>query len=337
MSTADFWPTFGHDQHHTGCDSASAITPENVQRLHKVWQYSQPNQINGGPIAVNGSIYVSTLGAGTVIDLNASSGDVAWSTTIGASATSSRPFAGEITQTPVYANGLLFVGVHGYGVQTPAGWWTPVPSSIFALRASTGGVVWSAPLNGNVRASPAVAQGNVFVPYAGGDPPFCLQGGVSAFDQQTGRKLWDFFVDPTPADGGSVWAPLAYDGTRLIFGTGNTCTQAPLSANAIVAIDPTDGAVDWELNTAPQLTDDVGAGALIVNDMVVTMRKNGLIYYVDEATGAILHQTQTGVADGSGGNFTPASDGETIIVGTSAATSVSTGAVTRARGLGGAR
>ena len=320
----DDWVTFGHDQLHTGCENGdTGISVSNVSQLHRQWEFSQGNQIFASPIVVGGSVYVATLDAGTVIALNAATGAQEWSTTLGASS------GGEIRQTPVYDDGLLFVGIHGFGAPNSAGEYPPLPSRIYALNASTGQVVWSALLQGDVRASPAVANGEVFVPVAGGDPPFCLQGGISAFNEASGQALWNFYVDPTPSDGGSVWSPVSYDGTRLIFGTGNTCVQTPLSANAIVAINPQNGQVDWQLNTAPQLTDDdVGAGTMIVNGLVITIGKDGVIYYLDESTGAVLHEVQTGVANGQGGFSTPSTDGTTIILGTSAASS-GTSAISR--------
>jgi len=309
---SDDWVTFNHDQLHSGCESQSTgISSANVSQLHKVWEFSQSNQIFANPIAVNGTVYVATLQAGTVFALNAGTGAEEWSAVIG-----SGP-GGEIRQTPVYDDGLLFVGIHGFGPETAAGTFPPLPSSIFALRASTGQIVWSAALQGDVRASPAVVNGDVFVPVAGGDPPFCLQGGISAFNETNGQPLWTYFVDPTSADGGSVWSPVAYDGSQLIFGTGNTCVQTPLSANAVVSLNPANGAVNWDVNTAPQLTDsDVGGGALIVDGMVVILGKNGIIYYLDERTGAVLHQVQTGVANMAAGFATASTDGSTIIIGT---------------------
>ena len=314
----DDWPTFGHDQDHTGCDLGNTqISTQDAAGLRKVWEFKQSEEIFASPIAVEGKVFVATMEPGTVIALDATTGKELWSTTIGNS-------MGEIRQTPVYDQGLLFVGVHGFGSPNALGQFPPVPSSIYALNADTGKVVWSALLQGAVRASPAVANGDVYVPVAGGDLPFCLQGGISAFNETTGQPVWNFFVDPTPADGGSVWSPVAYDGTRLIFGTGNTCTQTPLSANAIVALDPQSGSIDWQLNTAPQLSDaDVGAGALIVGGEVVTVGKNGIIYYLDESTGAVLHTVQTNTGPFNGGFSTPATDGSTIILGTSSAPSPS--------------
>lgn len=320
------WPTFGLDQAHTGCQGASTgFTTSNVAGLKKIWEYSQSQQIFGSPIVVGNSVYIATLGQGTVIAINATTGAQEWSTTLSDAA------GGEIRQTPLYDDGLLFVGIHGFGSENSSGEYPPLPSSIYALNASTGKVVWSTALQGTVRSSPAVADGDVFVPVAGGDPPFCLQGGIVALNEQTGQLLWKFYTDPTPADGGGIWSPVAYDGTRLIFGTGNTCTQTPLSANAIVAISPQNGNIDWELNTAPQLTDDdVGAGVLLVDGMVVTIGKDGTIYYVDETTGAVLHEVQTNTANGEGGYSTPATDGSTIILGTAAVGSTSSSTAQRA-------
>lgn len=313
------WVTFGFDQMHAACNqSDGGVTESNVTQLHKIWEYSQADQIFASPIVANGSVYVATLESDKVFALDATTGALEWSTSLETTGSSSG--TQEIRQTPLYDDGMIFVGIHGFGPETASGLFPPVPSSMYALSAKTGKIVWSTQLQGIIRSSPAVVNGTLYVPVAGGDNPTCLQGGVDALNEQTGARTWSFYTDPTPNDGGSSWSPVAYDGSHLIFGTGNTCVKTPLTANAIVALNPADGSVAWELNTADQTSDDdVGAGVLLANGMAVTIGKNGVIYYLDEATGAMLHEVQTNAADGAGGYSTPATDGNTIVLGTSAA------------------
>ena len=279
--------------------SLSSMSPGNT------WP---PIEFVASPIAYNGVVYIATLG-GTVTALDAATGKAKWS----------HAFGQEIRATPVYDKGLIFIGIHAFGPQSPNGEFPPVPSSFYALDATTGAVKWQRALQGNIRSSPAIVGGNVYVPVAGGDPPACLQGGIAAFNESSGAPLWNFYVNPAPAQGGSVWSPIGYDGTHLIFGTGNTCIPSVLAANAIVALNPSTGAVAWQLNTAaPASDDDVGAGVLLVHGMAVSVGKNGNVYYLDAATGAELSMVHLNTVDGGGGFSTPASDGGTIVLGTGA-------------------
>ena len=313
--SSDDWSTFAHDQEHTGCDSGNTtISRSNVAGLHLAWKFAAPEQIVASPIAVDGSVYVATLGAGALIALDASTGKQLWLAQLGAADNE------EIRATPVYDSGLVFIGTHDFAPDNTA--FPPLPSTFFALSATTGKIVWQQSVQGTVRSSPAIADGNVYVDVSGGDPPFCLQGGIDAFNEQTGMPVWRYYVDPTSDDGGSVWSPVGFDGTHLVFGTGNTCVQTPLSANAVVALDPATGNVAWQINTAdPLLDDDVGGGVMMANGSAVALGKNGTLYFMDSTTGAALHEVALDTTDGGAGYSTPATDGTTIVVGTSAVSS----------------
>lgn len=320
---ASDWVTFAHDQLRSGCTTENtSISKANVAQLQKAWSFSQPQQVVASPIVVGKTLYFATSGSGTVYAINASSGVALWSRVLGDSTQ-------EIRQTPLYDNGLLLVGTHNFGAPVN-GVYPPEPSTFYALNATNGNTVWSANVQGTIRGSPIVANGVVYVPVAGGDLPWCLQGGISAFNERTGQPLWRFNVDPTPSDGGSVWGAVAFDGSRLYFGTGNTCATSPLTANAIVSINPSGGSLIWQLNTAPQIPDlDVGSGVLLANDMAIALGKNGILYFVDASSGAVLHEVNLQTAYAQGGFSTPVTDGTTIVVGTAA--QASTTSTTRSR------
>src|ERR1700678_2401462 len=69
---------------------------------------------------------------------------------------------------------------------------------------------------------------------AGGDPPASVHGGVCVIYVSTGQVKWTWNVDPKANEGGSVWGAIAYDGTNLIFGTGNTCQTPVMDLNGHV-------------------------------------------------------------------------------------------------------
>lgn len=311
-TAGDDWATYAHDQQRTGCETQSKLTEGNVAGLKLKWTYHANETTFASLIAVNGLVYGVTMNTGTVFALDAQTGQLLWQRTLGGSSR-------EVRATPVFADGLLFIGLHDFGAEQPNGYFPPVPSTVYALNAKTGAPAWSQPLQGTMRGVPVVINHEIMVPVAGGDSPACLQGGVDAFDETTGTPKWQFSVDPIANDGGSVWAPMATDGSHLYFGTGNTCVGTPLTANGIVSLDLS-GNLAWAFNTANQVgDDDVGGGTLVANGQAVTIGKNGTLYFHDLASGTVLRTINLGVTDGTGGYSTPVSDGNVIVFGTSAA------------------
>lgn len=298
---SDDFLTFAHDDLRSGVETKStAISKTNIYQLTPRWKYWAAAGIHSAPIVANGFVYLET-NHGDVRGLDAKTGNVVWSV---------EPFGANanIAMTPAVHNGLLYVGQHD-----------PEGSVRFdALNGQTGAVVWSATLSGAIRSEPTFANGAVIVGTAGGDVPLCNQGGVYAFDQNTGTMLWHWLVDQTPQDGGSVWSPITFDGTHIIFGTGNTCSSnaaLDLFANSVVALNPADGSVAWVAAIdEPQTNDnDIGGGVMEFNGRLYVTSKNGNYYVLDAASGAILSHSQIGLA-GFGGIGTPSTDGSTVIV-----------------------
>ena len=168
-----------------------------------------------------------------------------------------------------------------------------------ALDAATGKLLWSTwaipePKEGelssySITMAPRVAKGKVFIGNAGAEfPPF--RGYVSAFDVNTGKELWKFYVTPgDPAKGfenkdmeaaaktwagrwweqgggGSMWDGMAYDPEEnlLYFGTGNGTVWSPDVRNggetkhldnlyiaSIVAVDADNGRLKWHYQATP--------------------------------------------------------------------------------------
>ena len=104
------------------------------------------------------------------------------------------PGDGDITGTPVVADGCVYVA-------TNRGW-------VFALNADTGALVWKAqvPYGGGVNSTVGVEGGRVYVAVSrtsvatgcpAGDP--CVGPYVVAFDQATGALAWATAADRHPA------------------------------------------------------------------------------------------------------------------------------------------
>src|SRR5262249_17400919 len=140
----------------------------------------------------------------------------------------------------------------------------------------------------SITMAPRVANGRVFIGNAGGEyQPF--RGYVSAFDVNTGKELWKFYVTPgdpsKPFDqkameaaaktlsgewwklggGGSIWDGMAFDpdANLLYVGTGNGSPwaldirntkgnrQDNLYVASILAIDANTGLLKWHYQCTP--------------------------------------------------------------------------------------
>jgi outer membrane protein assembly factor BamB len=113
-----------------------------------------------------------------------------------------------------------------------------------------------------------------------------------------------------------VWGAIAFDGTHLIFGTGNTCDSPVPTANGAVELS-LDGKVLWNFVAVQNAyTDDDTGGAVMLSDgRAVFINKNGTLYSLGQGSGTMQWATALGAPDGFGGFASPSTDGSTIVVG----------------------
>ncbi len=296
--TADTdWPTFAHDLARTSVQPASsALNPSTVSGLQVLWTYQSASPYDiASPIEVGGVVYAADA-QGNVIALNANSGTVVWS----------RAFGASMKMTPSLYDGHLVVGTF---VVKPA-----TSSALFSLDPATGATQWTASLPGGMHGPPLAFNGQLYVPLSLGDPGYCNPGGVYMFDEATGSTGLHWLTGGSvSADGGAVWSPLMYDGSRIVFGTGNTCVTAPTTSNAVVAISPSAEAI-WNYQTANPFTDDdVGGGAIENGGIAYVTGKTGDLYALSAATGKVVWAHNLGVPDLYGSYATPSIAAGTII------------------------
>ncbi len=287
----DDWVTFAHDARRSGFQpQLSSLDPTTVQSLALRWIYRMGEPVKASPLVVPGHVYVAGQ-HGTVRELDSRTGRALWTTHLG----------GDIEMTPAVADGRLFVGVRSR------------PGTFAALDAATGAVKWRVSFPGGIRGEPVVSRGVVYEGETGGDPPHCGHGGVHALEETTGHLLWSWYVAPRANEGGSVWSPLGFDGTHLVFGTGNACVPGVKTADAVVALD-LHGKMVWSYEAEPSNSDnDFGGGTLLLHGQALATSKDGSLYEVDATTGALDWIAPMGGAAGYGGIGTPTTDGATIV------------------------
>lgn len=222
------------------------------------WRATTPMQVRGGP-AVTGSTVVAAQLDGTVLGLDAATGDVMWRNELG---TGVRPEAANIYAAPATDAGDVLIGNQ---------------RRLAAISGREGQMVWSVdpvPEGQDSEALSAVAigDGTAFGVFNR------ALGGVSAWDRASGRLLWRFGGGLTTAINAS---PVYADGAVYVV---NGMTD-------VFALDAASGALRWQARLDPAGFDwghaTVGTPAIAKGVLVVPILYKDLVA-LDAATGAEL-------------------------------------------------
>ena len=312
---ADAWTNPGGDSGKTHHSALTDIDAANVARLGLAWSADLGTNrgLEATPIVSDGVLYTSGV-AGRVYAFNAETGKELWRFEPDVDMQVNRTVCCDMVNRGVaLARGKVFV--------------TALDAVMYALDARTGKVVWKTDTKDNsgrgISSTGAVEIAGDVVTIGNGGGDEDVRGYVSAFDLDTGKLKWRFYVvphdpklgpqespdleaalktwDPSSrwdiGGGGSPWDSLIYDAETglLLVGTGN---GEPYSHNArsarrgdnlylssIVALDPRTGRVRWHYQEAPQEQWDYDATA----PMVLTHLK---VDGVDR--GVVLHAPKNG-------------------------------------------
>ncbi|MDB5055216.1 MAG: hypothetical protein JWM44_3266 [Bacilli bacterium] len=293
------WAYFGNNLWQNRFSPVNHMTPTSISRAALVYDRELSDSKGGNeayPLMENGILYMTT-GKAHVIALDAITGKILWT------------FIPEIHTTkgmPQINRGVA-LGSDKIYVLTP-------DNQLIAIRKIDGVQLFSvivadAKLGYFETMAPLYADGRVFVGSSGGDEG--VRGFVSAYDAETGSKLWQFYTVPEhgqdwmPMDGdhggGAVWTTPAYDpdSKLLYFGTGNPspdyfgeARQGPNPyTDSVVALDVITGKIVWYQQEVPHdLWDyDVASPPMLFkvqsNLVVGEAGKDGFWYEWDAKTG----------------------------------------------------
>jgi outer membrane protein assembly factor BamB len=259
-----------------------------VQTGAAVWGPTQvPSAIgatyDGGKIFV-----VSTVGLLSAFD--SATGTPGWSVQL--------PGQYAFSSPPTASNGTVYVGGAGSG------------GTLYAVNEINGALFWTASVANGDNSSPTVGPTAVYVSYA------CLN--TYSFDLTTGVRNW---LNPTGCEGGGGETAVYANGqlfarddvsgndifnasTGAILGSFSSSTPPAvdattayyLSAGTLSAVDLASSAVRWSFAGDGQLT----SAPLIVDETVVIGSASGIVYGVNELTGHLTWQVNTGQAIPSG-------------------------------------
>ncbi len=275
------WPAYGRTFSETHYSPLTQVNVDSVKRLGLAWtlDLDVTNSITA-PLAVNGVIYLGA-GHGVIHAIEAKTGKLLW-----------RHDAKAMEENPDKLK--VAWGIRGIAFWKDKVYAGTSDGRLIALNAKDGTQVWSAqtvdPKDGAViTGAPRVFNGKVVIGFSGGDfSP--LRGYVTAYDAESGKKLWRFFFVPGKpgtsdgevsdtamakaaetwtgewwkfGGGGSAWNAMTYDPefNRLYIGTGNGTPmnwklRSPgggdnLFIASVVALDADTGQYAWHYQTTP--------------------------------------------------------------------------------------
>lgn len=304
------WPLFGRDRDNTRFATQDEIDTANVDELGEAWSTALgPDQylMESFPLVLGETVYVTTS-TDEVMAINGKTGHINW------------------TYTPE-VDFSQSTGVGGYGVSVNRGvaaeggklFVLTFDDKLQALSQKTGERLWSSqvedPATGAYETmAPTAYDGKVYVGDSGSEDG--VRGFVAAYDQKTGKKLWQFYTVPKQGHGwvpkggggGTIYMPPTIDTKTgiLYVGTGNPApvivgAKRPgknLYTDSILALDARTGKLLWyHQEQAHDLWDyDAESPVLLFNAEiegkmtrgVAEAGKNGLLFLLDAKTGEDL-------------------------------------------------
>jgi quinohemoprotein ethanol dehydrogenase len=290
----DDWTSHNGGYEEGAFSRLAEIDRENVAKLGLAWSLDLPGEatLEATPLAVDGKLYF-TGSTSTVYAVDAATGKQLWryDPEIYRYLPENQRLIFPVNRGAAWWNGKLYVGT--------------IDGRLIALDAATGKPVWSVPTikagtKQTITGAPRAYNGKVVIGNGGAD--WGARGYVTAYDAQTGARLWRFYTVPGgPTDevgdaaamqiaaktwapehwkvsggGGTVWDSMTYDPelNPLYIGVGNSGPYDPrvrspgngdnLFLTSIVALDADTGKYIWHYQTNPREAWDYKATANMV-------------------------------------------------------------------------
>ncbi len=290
------------------------ITTSNVSDLRLVWEWamSEGGANQPSPVVHNGTIYLVNTN-NIVQALDGRTGELIWENRIGPNATG-------------------IGSMRGLGIRDDKLFLATTDARMIALEARTGKIVWETAIADKAKgysntSGPIVVHGKVINGLAGCDR--YGDGGcyISAFDANTGKRVWKFDTvaqEGTPGGdtwgklpnllraGGETWITGSYDpDLNLTYwgvaqpkpwvraSRGASSADKGLYTSSTVALNADDGKLAWHFQYVPGESldlDEVFERVLVdIGDqkVVFSMGKAGILWKVDRRTGKFLGYKET--------------------------------------------
>ena len=302
-SNTSEWLAYGRTHSETRFSPLADINKENVGGLKVDWYLDLPNDVGlvSTPLVVDGVMYFTgTMNIVRAVD--AVTGELLWTYD---------PKVGEAIQGRRQVGWVHNRGISFYKGKIFAATWD---GRLFALDHKTGEKVWEVTTFDPERSlyitgAPKAFAGKVLIGN-GGTEDGPTRGFVTAYDAETGKEAWKFFIVPgNPADGfenetmemaaktwtgewwkhgggGNAWHGFTYDPELdvLYIGTGNGSPwnrkiRSPEGGDnlflcSIVALNPHTGEYLWHYQTTPGETWDYNSNMdIVLTDLEIEGKK----------------------------------------------------------------
>src|SRR5712692_5655166 len=193
------WLMYRRTYDGSGFSPLTQITPSNVGRLSLAWSLNtdQVEAHETTPIVNRGRMFITTPG-NNVIALDAKTGTQLWRYV--------KQYPEGLFQLNPTNRGVALYGDRVYMATTDC--------ELVALDAATGKEAWTVQIDDYktgcyTTLAPLAVRGKILVGYSGGE--FGVRGSVSAFDAETGMRIWRTYTVPAPDEpGGATWTGDAY-------------------------------------------------------------------------------------------------------------------------------
>jgi quinohemoprotein ethanol dehydrogenase len=300
------WTGHGRDDSEQRYSPLKQITAENASQLGLAWfaEMSERGGYQSTPVMVDGRIYVTTPWS-KVYAFDAKSGERLWKY--------DPKVPRELAATSLCCN----ISNRGVAYWNGKIIWGTLDGRLVAVDAKKGTKVWEAQTTDpqlalSITGAPRIGNGMVFIGQAGAE--FHQRGYMSAWDAETGKKLWHWWVVPgNPAKGfeqpelewaaktwngewwktgggGTPWDGILYDPQTdlVIFGTGNgapwpTEVRSPgggdnLFTASIVALEAKTGKYKWHYQAVPSDNFDYdNTSPLTTADLLIDGQKKHVV------------------------------------------------------------
>ena len=289
----DDWPRFGGNWKEDHYSPLVQINEGNIGELKLAWYYDLPTLFTSGgssPLEVDGVLYFA-VGHSIIHALAADTGELLWK---------HDPKVHEVAGHKMRAGfGVRGIAYHNGKILTGT-----LDGRLIALDADDGAVLWSVqttqgPGDGRyITGQPYILGGKVIIGHGGADYE-AVRGYVTAYEVETGKQAWRFYLVPgNPADGfendamamaaktwtgewwklgggGTAWNAMAFDPelNQVYVGTGNgrpwnRKIRSPgggdnLFLSSVVALDATTGEYIWHYQHNPGETWDFNSNMTI--------------------------------------------------------------------------
>jgi len=302
------WLMYRRTYDGSGFSPLRQITSSNVGKLSLAWSLNTDlvEAHETTPIVNHGRMFITTPG-NNVIALDAKTGTQLWRYV--------KKYPEGLFQLHPTNRGVALYGDRVYMATTDC--------ELVALDAATGKEAWTVPIDDYktgcyATLAPLAARGKILVGYSGGE--FGVRGSVSAFDAETGKRIWRTYTVPAPDEpggstwkgdaykrgGGSIWITGVFDPASNLtyWGTGNPAPWVAdnrpgdnLYTNSTLALDIETGQLkgyhqytphdswDWDEVSAPLLIDTEIDGRVVKT--ATHAGRNGYLYILDRDQGQL--------------------------------------------------